>query len=512
MSSDEARVPEPEGARPAEGADAATATDADASAAGSRVRQGLKRLASESVIYGIGQAGGRAVQLLLVPVLTRALDPAAYGVAELVVGYLQTMILLLVLGMDSALARFFYQEPDRDAKIRMVSTSFWFRIGLGLACAAPIALFAAPLAHHLIGGDAYRKYLTIGAATLPMTLIVMFGNDVLRVTFQPWKYVTLNLVQTVLGASLALWFVIRMQLGVAGVLYGRFAGDALAALAALVLIRHSLRARFDLHVLRRMLAYGAPLVPSLFCFGIITGFDRYYLQLTRSLTELAVYAVAMKFFTVMIFAASAFQLAYGPFAYARASTPEAPRLYARALGLYMAIATSGALCVGLFAPEALAVLATPAYAAAALPALVLGFAAVAFGAYTVTGVGLGLALKTGWATVAAGVAAVIAVVSQIALTPRYGPLGAAVGTWLGYATATVVVYRIAQRFHPLPYQGMRWLVVFLVANGLAVAGQLVAPVGPAGFTLKLVIAVAFASMALTMAMGRIDAWRRPGAG
>ena len=84
------------------------------------VREALKRLTAESVVYGLGQAGGRAVQLLLVPVLTRALAPGAYGVSELVVSYAQTAVLVLVLGMDGALARFFYQEPDREARIRMV--------------------------------------------------------------------------------------------------------------------------------------------------------------------------------------------------------------------------------------------------------------------------------------------------------------------------------------------------------------------------------------------------------
>jgi len=37
------------------------------------MREALKRLTAESVVYGLGQVGGRAVQLLLVPILTRAL-------------------------------------------------------------------------------------------------------------------------------------------------------------------------------------------------------------------------------------------------------------------------------------------------------------------------------------------------------------------------------------------------------------------------------------------------------
>src|SRR5258706_2258154 len=137
----------------------------------------MKRLTGESLIYGLGQVGGRAVQLLLVPVLTRTLSQGAFGVAELVAAYMQTGALVLVFGMDAALARFFYQEPDRAARIRMVSTSLVFRIVTGVAAAALIAALATPLSGQILASMVYRKYLLIGSATLPFTLLVLFSND-----------------------------------------------------------------------------------------------------------------------------------------------------------------------------------------------------------------------------------------------------------------------------------------------------------------------------------------------
>ena len=92
------------------------------------MREALKRLTGESLVYGLGQVSGRAVQLLLVPVLTRALLTDQYGVSETILAYSQTALLVLVFGMDAALARFFYQEPDREARVRMTSTSLAFRL------------------------------------------------------------------------------------------------------------------------------------------------------------------------------------------------------------------------------------------------------------------------------------------------------------------------------------------------------------------------------------------------
>ena len=449
------------------------------------MRDALKRLTGESLVYGLGQATGRAVQLLLVPVLTRALSRGAFGIGDLVTAYMQTAALVLVFGMDGALARFFYQEPDRAARVRMVSSSFAFRLATTLLATALIALFAAPLAGQLLGGGVYRKYLMLGAVTLPFTLLVMFANDVLRVTFQPWKFIVLNLAQTVLVALVSLWLVLGRRLGVAGVLYGRLAGDGLAALLGLVLIRHSLRAAFDRATLRRMLSYGLPLVPVAFAYGAIGSADRYVLQRARSLEEVATYAVAIKFFSVVSMAVAAFQLAYGPFAYARAHLPEAPRLFARVLSTFVAGASLAALAVGMLAPEALAVLVPASYRDAAFPAAWLAFAAVAQGAYTVVSIGIGLALRTPLLGFTAAVAALIAVVANVALVPAFGPAGAAVATTAGYTASAVLAYLAAQRVHPLPYAGARVAATWAGALAISLVVQRLAPPGVAGIALKL---------------------------
>jgi O-antigen/teichoic acid export membrane protein len=466
------------------------------------MRDVFKRLTGESALYGIGQAGSRAVQVLLVPVLTRVLAPDAYGVSELVLAYSQTVLLVLVFGMDGALARFFYQEPDTHARVTMVSSSLAFRLVTGIAAALLLGALAAPLAGGLLGGAVYRKYVLIGACTLPFTLLVLFASDVLRVTFQPLKFVAVNGVQTLLTAGLALYFVVVRDLGVAGVLYGKLAGDAGAALMGLGLARHALAPRLDRTVLARMLRYGLPLVPVSFAFGVIGSLDRWMLQHARSLDEVAVYALAAKFFSVVAMAVTAFSLAFFPIAYARAGQPDAPRLYARVLGAYVAVAGGMALLIASFAPEALALLAPPAYAPAARPALWLCFAAVVQGAYYVAALGLGLALRTPLLAWGALAGALVAALGQFALTPRFGVQGAALATLAAYLVALVVTWVIAQRVYPLPYRGGRLAALGLVAVALAVAAQRLAQSGPLGIAGRLAIVAVFAGLCIGLGVGK----------
>jgi O-antigen/teichoic acid export membrane protein len=470
------------------------------------LREQLHKLSGESLVYGLGQVSGRAVNLLLVPILTRVLMRQQFGVADLVTGYSASVLLVLVFGMDAALARFFYQQPDRAARLRMTSSSFAFRVTTGVAVALGLWLLAGPLAVGLTGSDAYTKYLRIGALTLPFTLLTLWCNDLLRVTFQPWKFVALNVTQTALVGGVTLALVLGRGLGVAGVLYGKLAGDALAALLGLVLCRHHLRPRLDGAILRGMLRYGLPLVPVAFAYGMIGSVDRWSLQHFASLDEVAIYAVALKFFAVVTLGVSAFQLAFMPFAFARAQDPDAPRLYARVLGLYVAFASAGALLVGLAAPLGIRLLATPAYAAAARPALWLGFAAVAQGAYYVAALGINLSLRNAWLGVSAGGAALIAAAANLLLVPRLGAEGAAMATFAGYASSAALTYVIAQRVHPLPFRGARLAALFAVAVGLGAVAVRQPVHGVAAVAVRAGVWAAFAVLAW-----KSDVWKDRGA-
>ncbi|MCE9627556.1 MAG: oligosaccharide flippase family protein [Candidatus Eisenbacteria bacterium] len=470
------------------------------------LRDSLKKLSGESLIYGIGQVSGRAVNLLLVPLLTRVLLKQQFGVADLVTGYSASLLLVLVFGMDGALARFFYEQPDSATRKRMASSSFVFRLVTSVSIASLIVVLAGPLAERLMGGAVYAKYLRIGAMTLPFTLIVLFCNDLLRVTFQPWKFVALNVTQTVLVGGLTIYLVVGQKLGVVGVLYGKLLGDGLAALLGVLLSRHHLRPLVDRALLRRMLGYGVPLVPVAFAYGIIGSVDRWALQHFASLDEVGTYALAIKFFAVVTMGVSAFQLAFMPFAFARAQDPEAPRLYARVLGLYVAIATAGALAVGLLAPLGIQLLATQDYAAASRPALWLAFAAVAQGAYYVAALGINLSLRNRLLGLSAGGAALLAAAANLVLVPRLGAEGAAMATCAGYVTSAVLTYVISQRVYPLPYRGARLAALFAVGVTLGALAVRFAPAGAAGAAVRMGSLVLYALVAW-----KSDVWKDRGA-
>src|SRR5206468_1767182 len=168
--------------------------------------------------------------------------------------------------------------------------------------------------------------------------------------------------------------------------------------------------------------------------------------------------------------------------------------------------------VASFVPELLRVLVPKAYAGAAIPAVWLAFAAVALGAYTVTAIGIGLALRTPLLGLSAGGALAVAVAANAVLTPRFGGPGAGIATFLGYATAAALTYRVAQHVRPHPFRGGRALLVFGLALGLALVSQRVGVGGVPGAAIKLVMAAAFAATCLALKLHRDQGAVAPGFG
>jgi O-antigen/teichoic acid export membrane protein len=432
------------------------------------IREIIARLTSQSIVYGLGQAGGRLIQLILVPILTRVFRPAEYGAIELVMLIFAIVSLLAVSGMDAALARFFYEQPDRQSRRVMATTSAMHRLLTSGFLGAILILFAPQISLLVLGSPDYAKYVRIIGVTLPFSGLYLFANEALRVTFQPWKYIVLNAFEMTTVGALTIYFVVVRDFSVSGVLYARLIADVAAAGLALVLLRHTLTRRGSWSYLRTMVRYGAPLIPVALTYSVLTYADRQVLLHLGSLADVGVYSVAVKLAAPVMLAITAFNLAWGPMAFSNAADPNAGRLYSWVLSLYTAAGSTLALAVALFAPEILSVFVPEAYRGAAAAGGLLAFGAVAHGAYYIAALGVNLETKNEWLMVTTGAAAAVTLALAILFVRPFGGTGVAAATLIGFAFSTFSLYLVSQRLRRFPFRGARSLFVFAIAVAIAI--------------------------------------------
>ena len=432
----------------------------------------LAQLSRDSLIYGVGGAAARYTGLILLPIYTRVFSTGEYGILESVSNLSTLLLAVAVLGMDGAVPILFFETADIAERRRICSLWVWASI----AVAAPLTLalvLGAPWVSLLASGTSQNAGLfALGVAALPFSLLQVVFTAILRLTFRPRIYAVLNFSLTTLIAVISIYLVVFAGMGIAGALWGIFVGTALTSVASAWAVRDLVqiggRGQGMRRLARRLVRLGLPLVPASIALWVIAFSNTYFLIQLAGPGQAGVFRAGARLVALLSLAIWAFQLAWSPFSLSLAKDPQAPRLYSRVATIFSAGAVGASVLMGAFAPVLLRIFTTTDYAAASSVIGVLSLGASALGAYYIVSVGVNLAQRTeqiAWTTL---VAAGTNIVLNFALIPVWGIVGAGLASLAANLLSTGLVFIVAQRLYPLPYEPGKLLVIW-VTGSLCVA-------------------------------------------
>ena len=99
------------------------------------------------MIYGLSTILARVINFLLVPIYTRVLDQANYGVVTEFMAYIAVLQVVLVLGLETGCFRFANKEGVDPKKV--YSSAFVTVFCVGATFLALMLAFASPIASAL---------------------------------------------------------------------------------------------------------------------------------------------------------------------------------------------------------------------------------------------------------------------------------------------------------------------------------------------------------------------------
>ena len=392
-----------------------------------------RRLAGDSLIYGLGSLVPALLGLLTVPFVARALDSSDYGRLELVTTTVSLAVVVLDCGLSSAMARFFLDLPPEDVAGRrsIVSSASFVTLGSSMIVALLAIALAGPAAPHI--GEDGRLLIVLAALSLPLTILTQVTRETMRLQFRPWRYLTAVVLAGVPTAVLAVLSVTVLDLGVIGILAATAVGLSIAGGYGIVQARTLLSGRASRTALRRMLAFGLPLVPGTLALWGMAYADRVILGSVAGTDAVGVYAIANRVTMPLALLSTAIGIAYLPFMFELArDSPDRERSVRRRMGPAVLVAglTLSVILAG-FAPEIIRVLA-PAFRDAADS---VGVLAIGLSLYSLTSVLVGTFLvlnRTALTAVFTVMSGIANVALCLVLIPPFGPLGAALATAGGY--------------------------------------------------------------------------------
>ncbi len=159
----------------------------------------LRRLASQTAIYGLSSVFGRFLNYLLVPFLTYIFAPADYGVVAEFYAYMGFLAVVLVFGLETGYFRF-RSTGDWPSEL-VYGTVLRFLILANGAFFVLIYAFGEPIAD-LLRHPGHAEYVWWSAAILALDSIGAAAFARLRAEDRAGRFALIKLIE--IGANVVL--------------------------------------------------------------------------------------------------------------------------------------------------------------------------------------------------------------------------------------------------------------------------------------------------------------------
>ncbi len=430
----------------------------------------IKRLAGETVLYGLGSILPRFLNFLLVRLHTDVFPPEDYGVITKLFAYVAVINIIFMFGMETAYFRF-ATKPGADEK-RIFNLAQTVVVTISLLLSAALVVFADPFAS-VLGIPGKGSLVTWLAAIMFMDAIVAIPFARLRLQKKPLLFASGKMVNIGIVVGLNLYFlkvVYNPLVGIDYVVIATFIANAFYLLFFFKTLV-SWRPALDKEISPTVLRYASPIMLTGLAGTTNEMFSRqsldwwlpenFYPEQTADYA-LGVFGACYKYAMLMSLAVQAFRYAAEPFFFSNASDKESPALFASVNLYFILVCCVLLLGVSINLDILKFFLGSEAYweGLYIVPILLLGY--LFLGVYYNLTVWFKLTDKTHYGTLITVGGALITIGGNFILIPIAGYLGSSWVTLICYFSMTVACYLLGQRFYPIPYNVTRSLVYIVV--------------------------------------------------
>jgi O-antigen/teichoic acid export membrane protein len=440
----------------------------------------LKKLASDSAIYGLNSILGRSIAFFLLPIQTTAFQaPAAMGIITSLFTIVSILNVLYTYGMETTFFRFANKEKDHFqknyniAQTALISSSILFS-GLIIVFSTKIATF--------LNYPGRGNLIIWLAITIALDAIVAIPFARLRLENKAKKYVFIRMASVLLNVALNIFFIyickniyegkfLTSFQPIASKIYYPSIGvgyiilaNLLANLIYIPLLWDELVKKFNFHYDKiqfgNMWNYGYPLLILGLAGMVNQGFDRimlkeilpvgFYKGLSNE-TVLGIYGSCYKLSILISLATQSFRFAADPFFFSKAEDKNAPIVFAdvtKWFTIFCCILWVG-ISLNLDIIGFFTLSEKYRVGLGIVPLLLLGN--LLLGIYYNLAVWFKITDKTKYGTYITIFGAIINIVLNYVLIPKIGYMGCAWAFMISCLAMTVLCYWLGDKHFPVPY-------------------------------------------------------------
>jgi len=435
----------------------------------------LKKLSADSVVYAIGNILTKGLGLLLLPVYTRVLSPADYGVLGIT-----TMISLLITPILSwtflaAVQKFYVEYEDRESERKeFLGTLLIYQVVVSGLLIFGFSAIGKSLPASLFRQVPFEPYVVLAlwiAYFRGLITTVPYGVFLMR--RQALLYVSLSLAHFLLNVGLTIAMVLWLRLGVLGALQASLVASLIMTVVSYLCIIGEVCLAFSYTRLKAALVLCLPIIPHSLAQQLLSVSDRALLERWVDLSEVGLYSLGFQIGWAVQMINVALNSAWLPFFFRTAENERDRGLVPRFATYYVLTMAVVSLVIAFFGADVIRLVASPQYQGAAKVVVWASLAGFVLGLYQIWVDAVFYSKRTRLLPLATLAAAVVNVGLNICLIPQYGIMAAAVNNVVGYGVLAVLVFLLSLRVFPVRHQYDRWIKIGVSMGGLVLLGRLI---------------------------------------
>lgn len=419
----------------------------------------IKRLAGETILYGLGSILPRFLNFLLVSVHTSVFGPTQYGIITKLFAYTAVINVILMFGMETAYFRF-ANKPGADEK-HIFNLAQTVVMIISVVFTGALIVWADPIAA-MLNIPGHRDLVMWLAIILLVDAIVAIPFARLRLQKKAVRFAIGKFINIAILVGLNYYFLFiafDSARGIGFVVLANLIANAFYLLFFAPMLLQW-RPAVEPAVTRTMLTYAFPIMLMGLAGMTNEMFSRQTLEwwLPENFYEgqsaayaLGIFGACYKFAILMNLAIQAFRYAAEPFFFSNAADKNSPELFARINHYFVIVCCFLLLAVSINLDILKHFLRKEAYwqGMPIVPILLLGY--LFLGVYYNFSVWFKLTDKTYYGTILTVGGAVFTIVANYMLIPLFGYMGSAWVTLACYFAMAVACYLLGQRYYPIPY-------------------------------------------------------------
>lgn len=431
----------------------------------------MNKLLKKFIEFGFGNVITLILGFISSPIITRIVKPEEYGKFSMFNTITNLFLVVFMVGLDQAYARYFYEEKEKNRGILLRET---IKIPLIVNFAFSIIM--------LLFYKEISKF-TVGSYSLSLVVMIIIQNTfgilsrflslLIRMEQKGKTFSVIQIINKIAYIAFTLMLFNIFNRDYRTLVFAITISTIISTIVAGIIEKDKLFYKGDKIKLKttkkEMVIFGYPLIFSAAITWVFQSVDRVFINYFNGYNELGIYSSAFSIVSLLNAVQTTFATFWVPVANERylQNNEESKSFFVRINSLVAFFMLLIGILLITF-KEVIILLLGPDYRGASSIFPFLVFMPIMYTISETTVLGINFKKKTKYHIYIAGICAIINIIGNFALVPVIGAKGAAISTGLSYIIFFIARTHISQRFYKVNYKLKKLYINLLILLAIAI--------------------------------------------